>query len=141
VKYEGNISGSGELQVDGGLKGDIRVVQVSIGEGGSVEGAIHADVLYIRGRVSGTVVAKQVHLYASARVEGDITQEQISIEKGAWFQGRCTQAKREPVAQQTAPTPARAPVTASPVPAAAPNRTPSESPTLSKPERLESKAG
>jgi len=102
VKYEGNISGTGELQVDGSLKGDIRVVQVTIGEGGSVEGSVHADVLHVRGRVSGSIVAKQVHLYASSHVEGDITQEQISIDKGAWFQGRCTQAKRDAAPAQIA---------------------------------------
>lgn len=95
VKYEGNISGAGELQVDGSLKGDIRVVRVTIGEGGSVEGTVHADVLDVRGRVSGAIVAKQVKLFATARIEGDITQEQLSIEQGAWFQGRCTQAKRD----------------------------------------------
>ena len=95
VKYEGNISGAGELQVDGSLKGDVRVSRVVIGEGGSVEGTVHADVLDVRGRVSGAIVAKQVKLYATARVEGDITQEQLSIEQGAWFQGRCNQAKRD----------------------------------------------
>ncbi|MNH49173.1 Polymer-forming cytoskeletal [compost metagenome] len=95
VKYEGNISGAGELQVDGSLKGDIRVVRVTIGEGGSVEGTVHADILEVRGRVSGAIVAKQVKLFATARIEGDITQEQLSIEQGAWFQGRCTQAKRD----------------------------------------------
>jgi hypothetical protein len=65
VKYEGNISGAGELQVDGSLKGDIRVVRVTIGEGGSVEGTVHADVLDVRGRVSGAIVAKQVKLHAT----------------------------------------------------------------------------
>ena len=95
VKYEGNISGAGELQVDGSLKGDIRVVRVVIGEGGAVEGTVHADILEVRGRVSGAIVAKQVKLFATSRVEGDITQEQLSVEQGAWFQGRCTQAKRD----------------------------------------------
>ena len=95
VKYEGNISGAGELQVDGSLKGDVRVSRVVIGEGGSVEGTVHADVLDVRGRVSGAIVAKQVKLHATARVEGDITQEQLAIDQGAWFQGRCNQAKRD----------------------------------------------
>lgn len=95
VKYEGNISGAGELQIDGSLKGDVRVSRVVIGEGGSVEGTVHADVLDVRGRVSGAIVAKQVKLYATARVEGDITQEQLAIDQGAWFQGRCNQAKRD----------------------------------------------
>jgi cytoskeletal protein CcmA (bactofilin family) len=95
VKYEGNISGAGELQVDGSLKGDVRVSRVVIGEGGSVEGTVHADVLDVRGRVSGAIVAKQVKLYATARVEGDITQEQLAIDQGAWFQGRGSQARRD----------------------------------------------
>jgi len=95
VKYEGNISGAGELQVDGSLKGDVRVSRVVIGEGGSVEGTVHADVLDVRGRISGAIVAKQVKLHATARVEGDITQEQLAIDQGAWFQGRCNQAKRD----------------------------------------------
>ena len=29
VKYEGNISGAGELQIDGSLKGDVRVARVT----------------------------------------------------------------------------------------------------------------
>ena len=95
VKYEGNISGAGDLQIEGSLKGDVRVARVTIGEGGSVEGTVHADVLDVRGRVSGGIVAKQVRLYATSRVEGDITQEQLSVEQGAWFQGRCNQAKRD----------------------------------------------
>ena len=87
VKYEGNISGAGELQVDGSLKGDVRVSRVVIGEGGSVEGTVHADVLDVRGRVSGAIVAKQVKLYATARVEGDIIHKTIAIESGAHFEG------------------------------------------------------
>ena len=107
VKYEGNISGAGDLQIEGSLKGDVRVARVTIGEGGSVEGTVHADVLDVRGRVTGGIVAKQVRLYATSRVEGDITQEQLSVEQGAWFQGRCNQAKRDtPGASMLEPPPA-----------------------------------
>lgn len=95
VKYEGNISGGGDLQIDGILKGDVRLQRVIIGEQGSVEGAITADVVEVRGRVSGTITGKSVRLHASSKVEGDITQEQLSVELGAFFQGRSIQAKRE----------------------------------------------
>ena len=95
VNYEGNISGGGELQVDGKLKGDIRVVRALIGESGAVEGAVAADLVEVRGRVSGSIVGKTVKLYATARVEGDVTQEQLTVKQGAWFQGRCIQAKRD----------------------------------------------
>ena len=94
MTFEGDISGVGQLVIEGTVKGDVRVSQVLINEKGAVEGTVHADVLDVRGRVSGAIIAKQVHLHASARVEGDITQEQLVIERGAWFSGRSTQAKR-----------------------------------------------
>lgn len=95
VRYEGNISGGGDVQVDGALKGDVRLARVLIGESGSVDGAITADMIEVRGKVSGSITAKSVRLLATARVEGDITQEQLAIEPGAWFQGRSIQAKKE----------------------------------------------
>lgn len=95
VRYEGNISGGGDVQVDGALKGDVRLARVLIGESGSVEGTITADMIEVRGKVNGSITAKSVRLLATARVEGDITQEQLAIEPGAWFQGRSIQAKRE----------------------------------------------
>jgi cytoskeletal protein CcmA (bactofilin family) len=95
VRYEGNISGGGDLQVDGSLKGDVRLSRVMIGESGSIEGSVTADQIEVRGRISGSLTGKAVRLMATARVEGDITQEQLAIEPGAWFQGRSIQAKRE----------------------------------------------
>ncbi|MFJ6023758.1 polymer-forming cytoskeletal protein [Brevundimonas sp. NPDC092305] len=95
VRYEGNISGGGDIQIDGALKGDVRLARVVVGENGSVEGAVTADQVEVRGRVSGSITGKSVRLLATARVEGDITQEQLAIEPGAWFQGRSIQAKRE----------------------------------------------
>lgn len=95
VRYEGNISGGGDVQIDGALKGDVHLARVLIGESGSVNGAITADMIEVRGKVNGSITAKSVRLLATARVEGDITQEQLAIEPGAWFQGRSIQAKRE----------------------------------------------
>lgn len=95
VRYEGNMTGGGDLQIDGTLKGDVRLQRVIIGEQGSVEGSVTADVVEVRGRVSGAITGKSVRLHASAKVDGDITQEQLSVEAGAYFQGRSIQAKRE----------------------------------------------
>lgn len=109
VRYEGNISGGGDLQIDGALKGDVRLSRVIVGENGSVEGAITADQVEVRGRVSGSITGKAVRLLATARVEGDITQEQLAIEPGAWFQGRSIQAKRELPLAASLEAPAEAP--------------------------------
>jgi cytoskeletal protein CcmA (bactofilin family) len=125
--FEGNVSGAGDLQIDGQVKGDVRVGRLIVGETGAVEGNVQADYIEVRGRVVGSVQGKQVKLVATAYVDGDITAEQLSIDVGAFFQGRVAQGQRQspapaavtPVAPQAAPAPS--PITApTPVVASAP---------------------
>jgi cytoskeletal protein CcmA (bactofilin family) len=88
VALRGDLTTEGDIHLDGALVGDIRVGCLVIGETGQVEGSIEADAVEIRGRVTGTISARSVKLYATARVDGDITQDQLSIEAGADFAGR-----------------------------------------------------
>lgn len=101
--FEGNVSGPGDLQIDGTVKGDVRAGRLVIGETGVVEGAITADDIQTHGRVSGSIAGKQVKLSSTAHVDGDITHEQLSIDVGAYFQGRCIQARKEAPKPRTAP--------------------------------------
>jgi len=135
LTFEGNISGAGDLHIDGAVRGDVKVGRLTVGETGNVEGTVSADYVEVRGRVVGAVSGKQVKLMGTAYVDGDITHEQLSIDVGAYFQGRCLQARKveaapsAPVGFTTpsysapAPTPtpavAQAPV-AAPAPQAAP---------------------
>jgi cytoskeletal protein CcmA (bactofilin family) len=96
ITVEGDVIGDGELHLDGTVRGDVRVARLTIGETGQVEGAIHAEAVEVRGRVIGTVTAKQVRLYGTAHIDGDITHEQLSIETGAFFQGRSLKFQRPP---------------------------------------------
>ena len=91
---DGGVSGDTELHVDGVVRGDITVARLSIGETGHVEGAIQAEIVEVRGRVVGSITAKQVRLYASCHVDGDITHEQLTMEAGAFFQGRSLKFQR-----------------------------------------------
>src|SRR6202012_5564774 len=91
---DGGISGESELHVDGVVRGDVIVARLSIGESGHVEGAIQAESVEARGRVVGSITAKQVKLYASCHVDGDITHEQLTMEAGAFFQGRSLKFQR-----------------------------------------------
>jgi hypothetical protein len=43
----------------------------------------------IRGRVEGSVRARQVQLASTARVEGDVIHASLAIESGAYFDGHC----------------------------------------------------
>ena len=106
---EGNVSGGGELQIDGSVKGDVRVDHVTVGDGGQVEGGIYAEAVEVRGKVTGSITAKQVRLYGACHVDGDITHEQLAMETGAFFQGRSLRLQR----------PAQSAATPRPEPAAA----------------------
>lgn len=94
LTIEGSVVGEGELHLDGEIRGDVRIGHLAIGETGLVEGSVAAETAEIRGRVLGTVTAKQVRLYNTAHVEGDITHEQLAIEQGAFFQGRSLKLQR-----------------------------------------------
>ena len=106
LTFEGNLIGSGDLHIDGTVRGDVKVGRLTVGETGNVEGGIQADFVEIRGRVVGAVTGKQVKLVGTAFVDGDISHEQLSIDVGAYFQGRCLQSRKIESASAPAPAPA-----------------------------------
>lgn len=112
ITIEGGVTGDGELQIDGTIRGDVRVGRLTVGETGHIEGSVYAEAAEIRGRVVGSVTAKQVRLYGTSYIDGDITHEQLAMETGAFFQGRSLKFQR-PAAPQ--PQPAASPV-ANPAP-------------------------
>lgn len=101
MAINGDLMGEGELHLDGVLRGDIKVGKLVLGPNARIEGALQAQVIEIHGRVTGSIQAKQVRLYANAVVDGDITHEQLAMEAGAQFQGRSLRFQRPaPVAVQ-----------------------------------------
>lgn len=106
ITIEGGVSGDGELHVDGVVRGDIRVARLTVGESGNVEGSVVAEAIECRGRIIGSVTAKQVRLYGTCHVDGDITHEQLAMETGAFFQGRSLKFQRPaPASSVAAPAP------------------------------------
>ena len=79
--------------------------RLTLGETGHVEGSIQAESVDIRGRVIGSITAKQVRLHGAAHVDGDITHEQLSVETGAFFQGRSLKFQRPAPVALAAPEP------------------------------------
>jgi cytoskeletal protein CcmA (bactofilin family) len=107
ITIEGGVTGDGELQIDGVVRGDVRVGRLTVGETGHVEGSVYAEAVEVRGRVVGAITSKQVRLYGTSYIDGDITHEQLAMETGAFFQGRSLKFQRP--APQPAPTPVLAP--------------------------------
>jgi cytoskeletal protein CcmA (bactofilin family) len=106
ITIEGNVMGDGELHVDGVIRGDVRVPRLSVGESGHIEGSVQAEAVEARGRIVGSITAKQVKLLGTSYIDGDITHEQLTMETGAFFQGRSLKFQRQPapVAAPTATT-------------------------------------
>ena len=106
---KGGIEGRGEIQLQGRAWGDVKVDRLVVGEAAELEGAIEAASVEVRGRVIGSITARQVRLMPTARVEGDITYELMQIEQGAQFEGKCIRTKATAAAVVAAPSAAAAP--------------------------------
>ncbi|MDX5365522.1 MAG: polymer-forming cytoskeletal protein, partial [Alphaproteobacteria bacterium] len=106
----GNLTATGDIQIDGTVEGDIRSQSLTIGEKASITGEIVAEDIVIRGRVIGTIRGRRVQLSSTCHVEGDILHEALAVETGAFFEGNCrhsddpiNQSSAAPAARGTAP--------------------------------------
>src|SRR3990167_9514496 len=53
ITIEGGVVGDGELQIDGIVRGDVRVARLTVGDTGHIEGSVYAEATEIRGREIG----------------------------------------------------------------------------------------
>lgn len=90
VRIAGNISGNGDVHLDGTVEGDVSCKMLILGQSGSVRGNIVADKATLGGQVDGTVNAAALTVEASARISGDLIYDNVSIENGAQVDGRMT---------------------------------------------------
>ena len=91
VIIEGNISGAGNITIEGQVKGNVEAHgdSVTIGGKGQVEGEIIARVAKVSGRMDEKIAAlESVNIARSADFCGDIKAGQISIDDGAFFKGK-----------------------------------------------------
>ncbi len=90
ARFEGKISGSVDLMIEGEVIGEIAVPAiVAVGAGGTVLGPISARVVRVAGKVTGDLRgAERVEVAATAHLEGDIAAPRVTIAEGAFFKGR-----------------------------------------------------
>jgi len=104
LKIVGDLSSSGEIQVDGEVTGDIHSKVLLVGEGATVRGEIRAETIRVHGHVNGQIKATFVNLAKTAHVVGDILHENLSIQEGAFLEGHITHMS-EQQAREAAITP------------------------------------
>lgn len=92
ITWQGQISGTGGVRIDGAYDGDIAVHGiVVIGEQGRVTcKQIKAATVVVSGSLKGDVIAYRVEITGSGRVWGDVVTTAFSTEEGAFLRGNIT---------------------------------------------------
>jgi cytoskeletal protein CcmA (bactofilin family) len=86
IKIKGEISGHGDLFLDGEFEGKIRLASgtFTVGPNARVSAEIEAPEIIIRGEVIGTLKAcERVHIGSTGKLTGDMETSGIVIEDGA----------------------------------------------------------
>jgi cytoskeletal protein CcmA (bactofilin family) len=98
IQIEGTLSGTGEITVDGRVRGSIDGKdEVVIAARGRVDATVHGRTVVIAGRVIGDITADQkIELEPTAQVDGDMTSPRILIKDGATFRGKVNMKPPEP---------------------------------------------
>jgi len=87
VVIKGNLTTSGEIQLDGTIEGDLKSNSVTIGEHGTVKGKVTADDAVVKGTVKGSITGRNIRVEKSAKITGDLCHQTLSIEAGAFIEG------------------------------------------------------
>lgn len=97
-KFEGKISGSGNLIINGLVKGDVKLEEnsLTIGPNGRVEGDIIVKDAVVSGQMIGKVTAvRTICITQHADFCGEIKAKSISIDDGAFIKAKI-ELDREP---------------------------------------------
>ena len=88
LNVSGEITGKGNVCIEGNFKGNITCNKLIVGNEGSLDGRITADELIVYGKFKGEATAKTVRLMNSAIVTGDVYHDILEVAAGAKVDGR-----------------------------------------------------
>ena len=87
LKIKGQLESSEDIQIDGDIEGDVRGINVKIGQNAKVKGTVYGDEVELAGTIEGKIESKKVTLTGTARMTGDILHQDIKIDSGAFVSG------------------------------------------------------
>ena len=91
AEFEGRLSFSGTVRIDGKFKGEIDAGgYLIVGSEGRIEGDITAGSIVSSGEIWGAVTAKElIELRVPAKLRGDIQAPKIAVREGVVLEGNC----------------------------------------------------
>jgi cytoskeletal protein CcmA (bactofilin family) len=96
TEFEGKLSFSGAVRIDGRFKGEILTEgTLIVGETALLECDIQTAHISISGEVHGNIDAQnRIEIHAPGRVFGNISASTITIDEGVIFEGNCRMQKK-----------------------------------------------
>jgi cytoskeletal protein CcmA (bactofilin family) len=96
IVWNGNLSGSGGVRIEGAFEGDIslRGLLVVGGTGRVTCKHVHAKVVIVAGAVRGDITAEKVEIRSTGRVWGDVVTGAFTTEEGAFLRGQITMEEK-----------------------------------------------
>jgi len=105
IRIKGEVTGSGDLFVDGQVEGKLSLTNgsLTIGPNGQVKADVTAGEVIVRGRVEGKVSGRdKVLLGSTGQVHGEVQTDRLAIEDGAMLRGRVEAGKQPGKAEEYA---------------------------------------
>ncbi len=97
IFIQGEITSAEDLQIDGGVHGQIvvRDAELTVGPGARIEAEVRSARVTVRGAVLGNISAtERIELAATAEVTGDLSANFVVLAEGARFNGRIDMDRR-----------------------------------------------
>lgn len=89
-EFVGTITSEGTLNIAGVVKGKVTAKSVLVDVEGLVEGELNADLLMVKGKVTGDVKCQDLNVGPRALVDGTIAYQNIHIQRGGKVAGKFT---------------------------------------------------
>ena len=87
LKITGELDCTGDVLLNGRVKGVVRCRELTIGPGGRLNGQVLADRIVIGGLLEGEADVRSVSLRKTAVVNGKIRYDSLEVEDGARMEG------------------------------------------------------
>lgn len=97
TEYEGRLTFSGTVRLDGHFKGEISAVgTLIVGEEATVEADIHISHIIVSGEIHGNIIAdNRIDIHPPGKAFGDIQAPTVVIDEGGIFEGNCRMYREE----------------------------------------------
>ncbi len=87
MSFNGDVSFSGKLRLDGAIEGNVKGDHLILGETGSIAGDVDIETFTCQGKVQGNIKARNLNVIKGCRIDGNVEAVNMFVEGGASLNG------------------------------------------------------